>query len=100
VSGSSISPSLLKRSTFTWYYVFLCKFPNVARAVFLDALERECGRLIDGIHSMKVPKESLVKEYLLRELMEHRHVADPHYSNPLFRREGAANDALFAVPAR
>jgi len=64
---------------------------------WMYALERECGRLVDGIHSMKVPEESLVQEYLLRELMEHRHVADPHYSNPLFRREGAANDALLPL---
>ena len=49
-------------------------------------LERDAGRLVDSIKSMKVPEESLVRSYVLCEALERERAGDPHYASSLHRR--------------
>jgi hypothetical protein len=58
-----------------------------APCFWMYGYERETGRLVDGIHSMKNPEHSIVSEYLIRELMEQRRVSHPHFQNLLYRRD-------------
>ena len=53
---------------------------------WMYSLERECGRLVDSIHSLKCAEESMVRNYLITEMIEHRRAGDSQYRSVLEHR--------------
>lgn len=48
-------------------------------------IERVMGRLVDEVHSLKCAEESIVRNYLVSELMQHRRVGHHEFQSPLTR---------------
>jgi len=78
-------PSQIARSgplPFTWMY----------------SLEREAGRLVDAVYSLKCAEESIARNYVVTELVEHRRAARPEASSPIHRHFHAADGDLTMLP--
>jgi hypothetical protein len=59
---------------------------------WMYGLERECGRLVDFVHSFKCAEESIARNYQVTELVEHRRAGNPGYLSPIHRHSSGIDD--------
>jgi hypothetical protein len=67
---------------------------------WMYSMERECGRLVDSIHSFKCAEHSMARNYLITELIEHRRAGGLEYRSPIHRRLlwAHSGDAVSMLP--